>query len=166
MAEVSVSAATDADRGLIENLFSLYMHDLSEFVDLEPDDHGKFIYPRMAQYWSERGRHPFVIRSCERAVGFALVRKGSEATDDPDVWDLAEFFVLRKYRRSGTGRDAAHTLWRTMPGLWYVLVRSSNAPACDFWARTVEAYTTTATAGILEKGDRRWRSWRFQAERA
>lgn len=58
------------------------------------------------------GRHvrrliPLLIRRDGRTVGFALVSRGSPASDDPDDLDLQEFFVLRRYRRMGVGREAA-----------------------------------------------------------
>ena len=34
--------------------------------------------------------------------------------------DVAEFFVLRRYRRSGVGRSAAFLIWKHFPGTWTV----------------------------------------------
>src|SRR6266403_2441861 len=106
--EIILEAATLADSPLLSNLLELYIHDLSEAfpsIELKPD--GRFGYDKLALYWSEPDRRfPFLIRCDARVVGFALATRGSPATDDPNVFDVAEFFVIRRYRRSGVGQRA------------------------------------------------------------
>jgi predicted acetyltransferase len=42
-----------------------------------------------------------------KLVGFALVTQGSEPFGDSEAWDMAEFFVLRRYRHRGIGTQLA-----------------------------------------------------------
>jgi hypothetical protein len=45
------------------------------------------------------GYHLFyllVVEPSGRLAGFALVKRGSEITGDEYVWDMAEFFVVRR----------------------------------------------------------------------
>jgi predicted acetyltransferase len=103
---------------------------------------GRFGYDALPRYWEEPDRRfPFLIRRGEQVVGFALVTRGSPATKDPSDLDVAEFFVLRRHRRSGAGRDAAFELWDGMPGRWIVRVAVANAPALPFWRAVVQEYT-------------------------
>jgi predicted acetyltransferase len=91
---------------------------MSEFLPLQPGPDGRFGYARLALYWSEPAtRWAFLIRCDEKVAGFALVTRGSPGSDDPEALDVAEFFVLRRHRRSGIGREAAVALWIT-PGHW------------------------------------------------
>ena len=69
----------------------------------------------------------YLIRVRGRVAGFALVTRGSPATADPLDLDLAEFFVLRSYRRSGVGRRAAVLLWNSLPAHW--IVRVAGGPS-------------------------------------
>ena len=109
---VVLEAASSTDAGLISNLLELYAHDLSEAFPIEVGSDGRFGYDRLPLYWSEpRRRFPFIIRCGGAIAGFALVMRGSPATDDPEDLDIAEFFVLRRYRRAGVGRRAAFLLW-------------------------------------------------------
>jgi predicted acetyltransferase len=103
---VTLDPAASRDVTLLENLLELYLHDLSEaFPAIEIDANGRVGYDKLALYWSEpERRFPFLIRADGRVAGFVLVTRGSPASDDPDVLDVAEFFVLRRYRRSGVGR--------------------------------------------------------------
>ena len=86
-------------------------------------------------YWSEpERRFPFLVRHGTRVVGFVLATRGSPASDDPDVFDVAEFFVIRRHRRSGVGRRAAFLVWDRLPGRWIVRVSEGNTGALPFWA--------------------------------
>ena len=103
-----LSAAKAADHALLSNLLELYIHDLSAIfphVSLGAD--GRFGYPGLAAYWAEPDRRfAFIIEESGKTAGFVLVTRGSPAVTDPDVYDIAEFFVLRAHRRAGVGRRA------------------------------------------------------------
>jgi predicted acetyltransferase len=140
--QVAIEPASSADSVLLANLLELYIHDLSEVFSIEPGADGRFGYPKLPLYWSEpERRFPFLIRADTRAVGFALVTRGSPATDDPDVLDMAEFFVLRRHRRTGCGRRAAALLFDRCPGRWIVRVSEGNHGALPFWESVISAYT-------------------------
>ncbi len=114
---ISLDAATSSDALLLSNLLELYIHDLSEaFPDVELGAEGRFGYPKLPLYWSEpERRFAFLIRCGERVAGFILATRGSPAAEDPDILDVAEFFVLRRHRRSGVGRRAASLLMDPSP---------------------------------------------------
>lgn len=153
-AEVVLDAATVDDAVLLSNLLELYMHDLSAaFPGVELGTDGRFGYSKLALYWSEADRRfPFLIRCDSRVVGFALVTRGSPASDDPNVFDVAEFFVLRRYRRSGVGRRAAHLLWSRLPGSWIVRASEGVPAAVLFWRSTVAEFTSGAGAEVERPG--------------
>jgi predicted acetyltransferase len=140
---VSLVPATPADATLLANLLELYVHDLSPmfpFVELGAD--GRFGYSALPLYWSEpERRFAFLIRCGARIAGFALVTRGSPALPDPEVLDVAEFFVLRAQRRAGVGRRAAALLWSQLSGTWTVRVSKANAPALAFWSGAVAEHT-------------------------
>jgi predicted acetyltransferase len=144
-AAVALELATAADAPLLANLLALYMHDLSEIFAVEPDASGRFVYERLPLYTSEPGqRFAFVIRSAGRAVGFALVTRGSPASEDPEVLDVAEFFVLRRHRRSEIGKQAAFLLWNRLRGDWIVRVSEANRTGLPFWTRIIGEFTSGA----------------------
>src|SRR4051794_17936192 len=97
---VCLDLGSEAERVLLANLLELYMHDLSETFAIQLGADGRFGYPRLASYWSEpERRFPFLIRQHGNVVGFVLAQRGSPMSDDPDAFDVAEFFVLRSERR-------------------------------------------------------------------
>src|SRR3954468_13353929 len=122
--EVVLDVATPADATLLSNLLELYIHDLSAaFPNVELGADGRFGYGKLPLYWSEpERRFPFLIRCGARIAGFVLATRGSPASEDPDVFDGPEFFVMRRHRRSGVGRQAAFLLWNRLAGRWIVRV--------------------------------------------
>lgn len=159
---VELVPATRAEEPVLANLLELYAHDFSEFVDLAIGDDGRFHYPQLPLYWEDEGRVPFLVRVDAKLAGFVLVSKGSRITGDPSVWDMAEFFILRRYRRRQIGAAIARETWRRLPGPWEVRVRESNAAALAFWGKTLNGFTRSEVEGeSMDVGGARRRIWSF-----
>src|SRR3974390_2519701 len=103
---------------VLANMLELYAHDFSEFLPIELGNDGRFGYKNLPLYWSDSNRQPFLARVQDRLAGLVLVKRGSEISANRDVWDMAEFFVLRGYRRRGVGTELAAKVWRYCPGCW------------------------------------------------
>jgi predicted acetyltransferase len=141
---LEVLPATREEMHVIANLFELYAHDFSEFHSVECGTDGRFGYPDLSLYWSEAGRYPFLIKVDGKLAGFALIRKLSPVSGHDAAWDMAEFFVLRAYRRRGVGQAAAHCVWRQFPGLWQVRVMRANQTAHRFWQCAIAEFAGEA----------------------
>lgn len=143
--QVTLQLVTEDTQGPLANLLELYMHDMSETFPVRINDDGRFGYAWLPTYWAEPDRRfPYVIRSESGLSGFVLVSTGSPASTNPDVLDVAEFFVLRRLRRTGVGKAAMHALWDQRPGQWIVNVSEGNPTGRAFWAKTVNEYTEGA----------------------
>lgn len=166
-AGVTVSPAALSDAHLLENLLELYIHDLSAiFPDIPLGPDGRFGYRQLPRYWTEPGRRfPFLIRVGTRVAGFALVTRGIQDPDDGDGYDMAEFFVLRRDRRSRVGREAAMLLWAGLPGRWTVRVSQGNRMALPFWSAVTAAFTGgTAVETVREGVPYPWRVYSFVSQ--
>lgn len=129
---------------VLANLMELYCHDLSVQFGLEIGADGRYGYRYLPLYWTEpQQRFAFFIKVDTRLGGFVLATRGSPASSDPLVLDVAEFFVLRTHRRSGVGASAARALWDRFPGPWTVRAAANNQPAVLFWRRTISHYAGT-----------------------
>ncbi len=164
---VTLEPAAPHEATLLSNLLELYIHDLSTTFPVKLGPDGRYGYEQLPRYWSEPDRRfPFIIRCDERVAGFVLATRGSPVSDDPDVFDVAEFFVLRRYRRWGVGRRAALLLWRSLPGRWTVRVSEGNAGALLFWAGVVAEFTSGAATEARTPGNpNAWRVFSFDTER-
>ena len=164
-AHVEVIPATAEQEPILANLLELYAHDFSEFHDLELGSDGRFGYKDLCLYWSVPNRHPFLVQIDGRLAGLILVKKGSAISGDEDVWDMAEFFVARGYRRRGIGAEMAHKVWRRIPGRWEVRVMESNASAYLFWEHAVTKFTGKAAHSVrFEKDGKWWRMFTFECD--
>jgi predicted acetyltransferase len=165
--EVEVRPALPEQGPILANLLELYAHDFSEFVDIKLGPDGRFGYERLQLYWEEPGRHPFIITADGHLAGFAFVRKGSEISGDAEVWDMAEFFVARGFRRRGVGMWAAREIWRKFPGRWEVRVIDRNRKAKEFWRRAIDEFLGgTVEPTPFVKGGKGWHAFSFEAGRA
>jgi predicted acetyltransferase len=160
---LQLELARAEESSLLANLLELYIHDLSEAFDVRIGADGRFGYPRLSSYWSEPGtRFPFLIRKSARVLGFVLAQRGSPLTDDAEIFDVAEFFVLRGERRSGVGARAAALLWEQLPGRWSVRVSEANRGGLPFWERVVEDYAGDAvTRTQRDSAAHRWQVFTF-----
>lgn len=143
--EVTLERVAAGEHTLLANLFELYLHDMSEIFPLRVGSDGRFGYDDRALYEAQSETHvAYLMRFNSEVAGFVLATRGSCASSDPDVFDVAHFFVLRAWRRHGVGRVAAFLLWDRMPGRWIVRVSELNRAGLPFWERAVSDYTRGA----------------------
>ncbi|HYR09449.1 MAG TPA: GNAT family N-acetyltransferase [Longimicrobium sp.] len=159
---VEVRRAAAEEQAIVMNLLQLYAHDFSEFIDLQLQPDGRFGDPDLSRYWREEGRFPFLVRVDGHLAGCVLVSRGSPIREDPRVWDMAEFFIVRRYRKRGIGAAVAHEIWRRLPGPWEVRVLESNRPARAFWGAAIRAFTPSMAEGrMMEVRENRWEVFSF-----
>jgi predicted acetyltransferase len=158
-----MAAASDAP--VLSNLLELYVHDLSATFGLDVGADGQFGYPKLPLYWSEPElRFPFLIHCGSKLAGFALITRGSPVSDNPDDLDIAEFFILRRYRRASVGKQAAFLLWNRLPGHWIVRVSEGNPTGCDFWTTIIIEYTSGELVQSTRDGKpHAWRVFSFDS---
>jgi len=136
----SFSRVNEASVDVLRNLYELYCHDMSQWLDVETNKHASFSDHYDASKSWENGGSVFMAKNGSLLIGFAIVQSASEFSS-AEEWDLKEFFVLRKYRRTGVGRAFANFVWNAIPGKWLVRVHSNNRPVVPFWQRTMESYS-------------------------
>ena len=228
---IEVIPAAPEQQTVLANLLELYAHDFSEFHDIELGTNGRFGYARLPLYWSEPGRHPFLVQADGKLPGLVLVksaqaarpgavrqrnsrfptpgtrsvvrgfpkskhrprfratrrkrnfnglgrgsrvrcaakflRRGSEISGTETVWDMAEFFVVRRYRRLGIGTEIAHQVWKRFPGAWEIRVLLSNRPAHRFWERAISRFTGETIRSVpIERRGEQWRLFSFESKRS
>lgn len=162
---VAVIRAGPEQEPVLANLLELYAYDFSEFRDIEIGPDGRFGYSRLPLYWSVADRHPFLVRMNGRLAGLILVKRGSEISGDATVWDMAEFFILRGYRKRGIGTQVAHQIWEQFPGRWEVRVMESNLLAFRFWVNAISKFTgETVRPSRIERGTECWRLFSFESK--
>ena len=150
-----------SEKSSLRQLMQLYLYDFSEYDLEDVNKHGYYDYPYLDHYWTEAGRHPFFIKVDNQLAGFVLVRKLPAIQEAADVMAIAEFFVMRKYRRLGVGKIAALMVFDKFPGRWEVNQQGTNEPSKRFWENVIAEYSQTGYEILPVKED----DWEGQAIR-
>lgn len=129
------------EKPILANLLELYAYDFTEFCDFDIGDNGFYGYEYLPLYWTEPTRFPYLIYVNQKIAGFVLVQKGSPISEDSNVWDIAEFFVMKRYKEQGIGTATALKVWEQFKGCWQVRVLLSNPIACKFWLQAIKKFT-------------------------
>lgn len=143
MSGLHLRLATAADRPLLDRLWLMFCHDLSEFRGVLPAPDGTFRSDRLHRAVDDPDWAAYVLMTDDRPVGLALVRG---LTGGLRV--LNSFFVVRGLRRKGVGMHAVHDLISRYPGPWEVAFQDDNAAAVRFWRRVA---TTVSGDGWTEE---------------
>jgi predicted acetyltransferase len=147
---------------ILGNLFEFYVHDMSEWLGIDTLPDGSYSYDT-STIWT-KGQDAHLARLGDSLAGFVLTGSADRWLGPVGAHEIVEFFVLRKFRRSGVGRQMAMQLWDNTPGEWLVRVVESNVPALPFWRRTIADYSRDAyTEERRTVGDRAWRFFRFRS---
>src|SRR5687768_8467598 len=121
---VEIVKATLQDEPLVKSLWGLFLHDLSEFTDDSwMGEEGEWQPP--AGKWvrsPEADGRPepvqtLIVRVEGRPAGYASIALAPRVFVTPgrDI-AMAQFFVLKGYRRRGVGRAFARALFDRFPG--------------------------------------------------
>ncbi|MCX7001606.1 MAG: GNAT family N-acetyltransferase [Candidatus Sumerlaeota bacterium] len=137
--QIDLSKAALSEKSLLQRMMQLYQYDFSEFEGNDLDDHALFNYKYLDHYWVEEGRTPLIVSVDGRLAGFVLVNKHSYTAQER--FCIAEFFIMRKYRRKGIGKEVAHRVFDMFGPLWEVQQTKKNTAAQDFWRSVVNEYT-------------------------
>ena len=169
MNQVSVrdSRGIRDDRRWLEGIYRDYLTDLApsatgifpalgEVGHREPD--------QLARWFADTQAHPVTILYGSERVGFAMVQQPSRPavretgvpsgdpaapaeagrsaiSRDPAQFSMAEFFIVRSWRRRGIGAQAVRLILDRFTGQWMITEHVRNTAAVKFWRRVVAAYT-------------------------
>ncbi|MDB4995939.1 MAG: acetyltransferase [Myxococcaceae bacterium] len=136
--------AAPRDKAVLRNLAEYYVYDFSELLGLDVGEQGEFGGDRWDRHFEDPLCHPFFIRVEGKLAGFAVHEGRSRLDGKVGVNDVAELFVMRKYRRLGIGQRAAVALFDQFTGPWEVRQVRANVAAAAFWRTVIDRYTRGA----------------------
>ena len=139
--DIALEPVPSNKESVLKKMLELYSYDFTEFVDYDLSEDGSYGYPlEKYNYWGDPSRKPFFIRANGKLAGFVLLRILHTGKDEM-IYSIAEFFILKKYRRHSLGRKIALMLFETYEGKWKVDQVDINYPAHVFWRTVIDQYT-------------------------
>lgn len=144
LVEIVIMKETAIDLEWVRNVYPLYLHDLSEYDNsyYHLNEHGCWEPDHLSSWLVHDYSFPHLIKWNTQKVGFAFVAKSPFPYMSSGVdYRMAEFFVLRSFRRIGIGRAAAHTIFDLYTGTWEVTELPRNNRALLFWRAVISEHT-------------------------
>lgn len=141
--KIKLIPASLKDYPIIQNMGRFYVYDMSEYLGNEdgweiPED-GLYECIDFKKYWQTDDAFPFLIRYENELAGFVIIdKKGSDSEID---FNVAQFFILRKFKSKGFGRSVASQCFDKFRGAREVMVIPENEGAYRFWRSIIKNYT-------------------------
>ncbi len=133
-APLTLKDADASDTAVLERLWQLYRHDLSEFRDSWTNQDGLFPLHDLHTYVAgDAARAACLLYDGEHLAGFVTV---AGLTHERRTLD--DFFVLRRARRVRLGQHAAVTVLTRWPGTWEIGFQENNIAAARFWRKIAD----------------------------
>jgi predicted acetyltransferase len=150
---LEICSHTDGHKPLIWNVFQFYCYETSieDGNDLEENGRYSLSSEYFAQYWNNPRWSAHLLRWNGAIAGFALI-EASEALSSAQ--ELADLFVLKRFRRKGIARNVAlHFMAeRTVP--WTVVVLQGADDAQAFWTNLFSTPQLSPNRCLSDPDDR------------
>jgi predicted acetyltransferase len=139
--EVKLYQVQLEDREILANLLEKYDYEFSQYDNRDVNKLGLYGYPYLDSYWLDDDRYAYFIKVDDKLAGFIMVNnyqpEGAMKTD----FQIAEFFVLFKYRRSGVGKQAFYSVLDKHKGRCGLGWHPKNIASAQFWEKSINEYT-------------------------
>ena len=121
---------------LIRNLYQFYAYESSDWEQEDVEVDGRFYIhdEHLARYWQEPQWSANLILVDGYIAGFLLVERSELA--GLDAQELADLFILKRYRRKGIGSAIATQVLCSGAANWLVRFYDQDEVSQAFW-RTV-----------------------------
>lgn len=141
---IKLTRIESKDKPVLQNLFQLYMHDITASLPMDVNEHGLFEYNYIDYYFTEENRYAYLIHIENKIVGFVLIDDEFMVLDDKkDVpcYDFSEMFILNAYKKKGYGEIVAKQIFDMYKGNWEIRPVPRSEGASRFWLKVVKKYT-------------------------
>ena len=133
MDEFIIEAVPESAKDVLARYFQFYLYEHAAFAGRPPRD-GVFQYRWFDAYWQpDEKRWPFWMRRGDDVAAFAFIR----FDDDDKHYEVAEFFVVNRYRGQGHGDRLAQDVIQRFEGAWKLNQVKPNERATAFWRRVI-----------------------------
>ncbi|EKE07544.1 MAG: hypothetical protein ACD_18C00059G0003 [uncultured bacterium] len=139
--KIEIFEVQNDEKEVLKQLLELYQYDFSIFNDADVDDIGLYSYKHLDSYFDDPKRKAFFIKYNNKYCGFVMINDYLRVLKNEGSKAVAEFFVLKKYRRLGIGKYVSEKMFGMFPGKWEIFQQKNNEGAVDFWQNVIKEYT-------------------------
>ncbi|WP_044874481.1 GNAT family N-acetyltransferase [Pseudomonas sp. LFM046] len=123
---------------LIRNLYQFYAYESSDWEQEDVEADGRFYIheDHLVRYWQEPQWSANLILVDGFIAGFLLVERSE--LPGLDALELADLFILKKYRRQGIGRAVVTQVLTSGEEDWLVRFYQQDEAALAFWLAVLD----------------------------
>lgn len=123
---------------LIRNLYQFYAYESSDWEQEDVEVDGRFYIhdEHLLRYWQEPGWSAQLLLVDGFIAGFLLIERSE--LPGVDALELADLFILKKYRRRGIGRALATQVLMSGEDNWLVRFYGQDETAVAFWCSVLD----------------------------
>lgn len=138
---IQLKLVTIDEKEILRNLLEKYDYEFSQWDKRDVNALGLYGYSYLDYYWTEENRWAYFIFADDKLAGFAMIIDLPEVDDRPTDFQMAEFFVMHKYRRSQVGKQAFFQVLDLHRGKWQLKCHPANQTSGLFWNKVIAEYT-------------------------
>ncbi len=149
MLPIELLSATADQATLIRNLYQFYAYESSDWEQEDVEVDGRFYIhdEHLQRYWQDDGWAAYLVLADGFIAGFVLVERSE--LPGIDALELADLFILKKYRRQGIGLAVALQLLGG-EGDWLLRCYAQDSPAVAFCNTVLGQLSRPAQAIALD----------------
>ncbi|QXH49311.1 GNAT family N-acetyltransferase [Pseudomonas fakonensis] len=131
-APIELLKTTPEQADLIRNLYQFYAYEGSDLEQEDVDVQGRFYIhePHLQRYWQSPGWGAYLVLVDDFIAGFVLIERSE--LPGIDALELADLFILKRFRRQGVGSAVAGQFLGDGNHHWLLRCHGGDAPAVAF----------------------------------
>ena len=147
--EILLRKIQEEEKPVLISLFSYYMYEFSDLTKSKLQPNGSYLKNTefIDRYWLKSNHYAYFIVADGEIAGFVFIR---HYPSENDVFDIDQFFVLKRFTRLGIGSIAFKKSLELYPGNWIIRVMKENERGLLFWNSVVDAVTSGNFRHALE----------------
>ena len=136
--DISFEKVTDRNKQLFKNLWQFFGYDFSEMNKMDVNENGEYTLPDdLDEYIESNNYCSYIVKVKGMTAGLAVIK----FIEDEGINYFRHFFIMRKFRRLGVGKETVFKIFQLYPGRWRVSQFDFNIPAISFWRSVIKEYT-------------------------
>lgn len=118
---------------ILENLFQLYIHDISYYLQWDVDEKGRFFAYSLSEWLDNKDNFGYLVYSAEKLCGFVMVDREFKVLNGSGALNLSEIFILNSYKNKGLATSVLNEVFARHKACWEVRPVFNSENAVKFW---------------------------------
>ena len=121
---------------ILNNLFQLYIHDISKELPWDCNENGMFDAYTLNEWFENKDNFGYLVYIEDKLAGFVMIDKEFKVLKNQiNNYNLSEIFILNNYKGKGLARKVIKQVFDMYKGNWECRPVPKSASALTFWEK-------------------------------